>query len=129
MDAETKEDDAVSAARALQLREVLSQCDSHEEEGPAACPRDDFIAGELQTEVHLANAELNQLQLRVIALENLVTALLADASDRQTDLACALAEYIAPKQGFTPHHLTIQTARQMKHLIRRAGVLKSRPPY
>ena len=78
--------------------------------------------------MHLTNAELKQLQLRVIALENLVTALLAEASDRQLDLAGALAAYIAPKQGFTPHHLTIHAARHMKHLIRRAGVLKAMPP-
>lgn len=127
INAKTKEDDAVMAARALQLREALSRCDNNGGEGPA-CPQDTFIAGETQTEVHLTNAELKQLQLRVIALENLVTALLAEASDRQLDLAGALAAYIAPKQGFTPHHLTIHAARQMKHLIRRAGVLKAMPP-
>ncbi|MDH6186798.1 hypothetical protein [Polaromonas sp. CG_23.6] len=127
MDVETKEDDAVMAARALQLREALSRCDNNGGEG-LACPQDTFIAGEVQTEVHLTNAELKQLQLRVIALENLVTALLAEASDRQLDLAGALAAYITPKQGFTPHHLTTHAARQMKHLIRRAGVLKAMPP-
>ncbi len=126
-DAETKKDDAVMAARALQLREALSRCDNNGGEGPA-CPQDTLISGETQTEVHLTNAELKQLQLRVIALENLVTALLAEASDRQLDLAGALAAYIAPKQGFTPHHLTIHAARHMKHLIRRAGVLKAMPP-
>ncbi|NDP63298.1 hypothetical protein [Polaromonas sp.] len=124
---ETKEDDAVMAARALQLGEALSRCDHNAGEGPA-CPQDTFIAGEVQTEVHLTNAELKQLQLRVIALENLVTALLAEASDRQLDLAGALAAHIAPKLGFTPHHLTIHASRQMKHLIRRAGVLKAMPP-
>jgi hypothetical protein len=123
----TKEDDAVIAARALQLREALSRCDSNGGQGQG-CPQDTFNAGEVQTEVHLTNAELKQLQLRVIALENLVTALLAEASDRQLDLARALAACITPKQGFTPHHLTIHAARQMTHLIRRAGVLKVMPP-
>lgn len=126
-DAQTTEDNAVLAARALQLREALLRCDPNGSGGPAG-PHDTFIAGEVQTEVHLTNAELKQLQLRVIALENLVTALLAEASDRQLDLAGALAACIAPKQGFTPHHLTIHAVRQMKHLIRRAGVLKAMPP-
>ncbi|MEC5212780.1 hypothetical protein RCH06_001321 [Polaromonas sp. CG_9.5] len=125
-DVDAKADDAVRTARALQLRERLSRCDNNGSEGPA-CPQDVFIAGAVQTEVHLTNAELKQLQLRVIALENLVTALLAEASDRQLDLASALAAYITPKQGSTPHHLTIQAARQMKHLITRAGVLKAMP--
>lgn len=126
-DAETKEDAALITARALQLRAALSRCDNNGGEGPA-CPQDTIIAGAVQTDVHLTNAELKQLQLRVIALENLVTALLAEASDRQLDLAGALAAYITPKQGSTPHHLTIQAARQMKHLITRASVLKAMPP-
>ena len=122
-----KEDDAALAARALQLRESLSRCDNNGGEGPS-CPQDIFVASGLQTEVHLTNAELKQLQLRVIALENLVTALLAQASEGQLELASALAAYITPKQGSTPHHLTIHAARQMKHLISRAGVLKAMPP-
>lgn len=127
VDAQTKQNDADMAASALRLREALSNCDDDGGQGPA-CPQDTIIAGEVQTEVHLTNAELKQLQLRVIALENLVTALLAEASDRQLDLARALAACITPKQGFTPHHLTIHAARQMTHLIRRAGVLKAMQP-
>ena len=126
LNAEKEEDAAILAARALQLREAPSQCDPNGE-GHAGS-QDTFVVGEVQTEVHLTNAELKQLQLRVIALENLVTALLAEASDRQLDLAGALADCIAPKQGFTPHHLTINAVRQMKHLIRRARLLKAMPP-
>ena len=40
-----------------------------------------------------SNAELVQLRIRVIALENLVIALLAEASDRQLDLAREMAAY------------------------------------
>ncbi len=71
----------------------------------------------------LTNAELVQLQIRVIALENLVAALLVDASDRQLDLAREIAEYIAPRPGFTPHRLTIHAAARMTSLIERAGHL------
>lgn len=73
----------------------------------------------------LTNAELVQLQIRVIALENLLAALLADASDRQLDLAREIAECIAPRPGFTAHRLTTHAAARMTSLIERAGHLRS----
>lgn len=77
------------------------------------------------TEVHadvpaLTNAELVQLQVRVIALENLLIALLADAPARQLDLAREMAAYISPKPGYTPHPLTIHAAAQMVHVVERS---------
>jgi hypothetical protein len=69
----------------------------------------------------LKNAELVRLQVRVIALENLLIALLSDASDRQLALARDMAAYISPRPGFTPHDLTLHAAAQMIHLIERAG--------
>jgi hypothetical protein len=84
------------------------------------------MAGEVRTEVDLTNAELVQLQVRVIALENLVTALLADAPDRTLDLARAMAAYISPRAGFTPHHLTLHAAAHMVHLVGRATLFRSR---
>lgn len=42
----------------------------------------------------LTNAELVQLHIRVIALENLVTSLLSEASDRQLMIAREMAAYI-----------------------------------
>jgi hypothetical protein len=47
----------------------------------------------------MANAELVALHIRVIALENLVIALLAGASDRQLELARDMAPYIAPRRA------------------------------
>ncbi|MDP2817502.1 MAG: hypothetical protein Q8O29_04340 [Polaromonas sp.] len=67
----------------------------------------------------LANAELVQLQVRVIALENLLIALLAQASDRQLTLAREMATYISPRPGYTPHSLTLHAADQMLHLVER----------
>ncbi|MDP3169151.1 MAG: hypothetical protein Q8M91_02310 [Polaromonas sp.] len=67
----------------------------------------------------LANAELVQLQVRVIALENLLIALLAEASDSQRRLARDMASYISPRPGYTPHTLTLHAATQMLHLIER----------
>lgn len=68
----------------------------------------------------LTNAELSQLHIRVIALEGLVTTLLAEASDRQRELARDMAAYILPRPGFTQHTLTIRAATQMIDLLRRA---------
>ena len=73
----------------------------------------------------LSNAELVQLQIRVIALENLVIALLSQASDRQLDLARAMAIHISPRSGFTAHRLTIHAAAQMISLVERAGYFRA----
>lgn len=77
--------------------------------------------------VPLNNSELVQLRVRVIALENLVTSLLAQSSDRQLDLVRELAAYISPRSGFTPHHLTIRAAAEMIHLIERAAHFRDIP--
>ena len=73
----------------------------------------------------LTNAELVQLQIRVIALENLLTMLLAGSSTSQLDLAREMADYISPRPGFTPHHLTLQAATRMLNLVERAGRLNT----
>ena len=69
----------------------------------------------------LTDAELRQLHVRVIALENLVISLLADASDRQLTLAREMASFILPRPGFTAHPLTVDAATQMISLVERAG--------
>jgi hypothetical protein len=68
----------------------------------------------------LTNAELVQLRIRVIALENLVIALLAEGSDHQLAVAREMAAYISPRPGFTHHPLTIQAANHMVELVDRA---------
>ncbi len=67
----------------------------------------------------LGNAELVQLQIRVIALENLVVALLADGSHAQLEKARAMASSISPRPG-VEHRLTAHATAQMAHLARRA---------
>ena len=68
----------------------------------------------------LTNAELVQLRIRVIALENLVIALLAEAPDRQLILARGMATYISPRAGFTLHPITLRAADEMLSLVDRA---------
>lgn len=69
----------------------------------------------------LTQAELVQLHIRVIALENLVIALLAQASNPQLVLAREMADYIAPRPGFTPHPLTVGAANEMLSMLKRAS--------
>ena len=72
----------------------------------------------------LSDAELVQLQIRVIALENLMTALLADSSDRQLALVQEIAAYISPRPGYTLHRLTVHAASRMSSLAEAAGRLR-----
>jgi hypothetical protein len=76
-------------------------------------------------EPRLTNAELVQLRVRVIALENLVIALLAEGTDRQVEVAREMAAYISPRPDFTHHPLTIHAARHMLDLVERAGCFRS----
>ncbi|MEB0121550.1 hypothetical protein QN391_12690 [Pseudomonas sp. CCI1.2] len=74
----------------------------------------------------LTNAELVHLRVRVIALENLVIALLAEGSERQLAFAREMAGYISPRAGFTQHPLTIHAAAKMTHSVERAQRLRQR---
>ena len=76
----------------------------------------------------LSNAELVRLQIRVIALENVVMALLAEASDRQLELVREMAAYISPRPGCTPHRLTIHAAARMASLVQGAAHFRAMPP-
>lgn len=74
------------------------------------------------------DTEWEQLHIRVIALENLVIALLAESSAPQLNRARAMAVYVAPRPGFTRHRLTTHAAAQMIHLVRRGGHFSSKAP-
>ena len=76
----------------------------------------------------MTNAELVQLRIRVIALENLMITFLAEASDRQLDLAREMATYITPRPGFTHHALTTHAAAHMIDLVERASHFRVPPP-
>jgi hypothetical protein len=83
---------------------------------------------QLQEIPPLTNAELVQLRVRVIALENLVIMMLAEGSDRQLQLAREMAAYISPRPGFTHHPLTTQAAAHMVDLVDRAIHFRSVDP-
>lgn len=69
--------------------------------------------------------EVVLLRVRLIALENLFIALLADASERQLELAREAMAYILPRPGFTPHPLTVRAASHMSDLVERAAAFRS----
>lgn len=100
---------------------ALSRWDDEGGAGPCGPQESDrFIGTESRTPA-LTNTELVQLRIRVIALENLLIALLADASQPQLDLARAMAAQISPRSGATHHPLTIHAATQMHELVERAA--------
>lgn len=68
----------------------------------------------------LTLAEQTQLHVRVIALENLVIALLASATEHQLECAREMAAYISPRPGATQHPLTTHAAAEMLSLVERA---------
>ncbi len=65
----------------------------------------------------LTNAEIVQLQIRVIAIENVLAVLLAEASDHQLQLVRQMSANILPRPGVTPHRLTIHAAARMINLV------------
>jgi len=118
----------VSLAASQQLQMALSRW---ENEGGALSrgPQQSSTSGEVQSEVPpLTNAELVQLRIRVIALENLIITLLAGASDRQLGLAREMAAYISPRPGVTHHPLTVHAAAQMTDLVERAEHFRGATP-
>ena len=87
---------------------------------PGAPPRESLSAAPEAPMPANGSAELGALHIRVIALENLVIALLAKASDEQRALVRKMAGYISPRSGFTRHPLTIHAADHMVDLVERA---------
>lgn len=71
-------------------------------------------------EPQMTNAELVQLRIRVIALENMLIAVLAEGSDKQLNVAREMATYISPRPGFTQHALTLSAADHITDLVDRA---------
>ena len=104
----------------VQRQRALARWDNEGGAGPcgpyiASVSGEDRIAHPKMTE-----AELRALHVRVIALENLVVALLATASKPQKEIAQEMALYISPRPGVTRHPLTTQAAAHMIDLVQRA---------
>lgn len=68
----------------------------------------------------LTNTELVHLRVRVIALENIIISLLAQAPEEQHELVRQMADFISPRPGSTQHPLTIEAATHMNQFVDRA---------
>jgi hypothetical protein len=99
---------------------ALARWDNEGGAGPQGPQRQDMPTDILDGTPAPMHAELLQLRVRVIALENVMIALLAEASNGQRTLARGLAATITPRPGSTQHPLTIDAARQMLNLVERA---------
>ena len=73
----------------------------------------------------IGDAEDGNIKVRLIALENLVVALLAEAPESQSELVREMARFISPRPGMTPHRLTIEAARNMLAIVERAAQYRS----
>lgn len=85
------------------------------------------IASEPVDGAALDGTEAVQLRIRVIALENLVIALLAQAPAAQLSVAREMAAYISPRPGYTPHPLTLRAADEMRSLVDRSMQFRVMP--
>lgn len=113
---------------ASELRQAaLSRWDNEGGAGPDGVQKHSLDV-DLSKVPPLSNAELVQLQVRIIALENLMILLFAEGSDRQLELALEMAAYISPRPGFTHHPLTVQAAAHIVDLVDRAIHYRSVDP-
>lgn len=115
-------EDQPNTMRQSQLRRLaLSRWEN--EGGASQCPAPlPRIADHMPSDHPLmTNAELVQLRIRVIALENLMIALLSHATEPTRQRVRDMAAYISPRPGFTHHPLTIHAAAQMVSLVERAA--------
>ncbi len=119
------ETDCMPSASELRLR-ALSRWDNEGGAGPQC--KNASLDVDLSKVPPLSNAELVQLQVRTIALENLMIMLLAEGSDRQLQLAREMAAYISPRSGFTHHPLTTQAGAHMVDIVNRAIHYRSVDP-
>lgn len=119
------------SAKTEQTQWRISTLSRWENEGGATCgslPSPTTNPPGSEDAPKLTDAEMVQLRIRVIALENLVIALLAEAPQWQLDRVREMAAYISPRPGFTLHPVTIAAATEMLSLVNRAAPFRSSPP-
>lgn len=100
-------------------KSALSRWD--DEGGATPCgPQESLAAAcEIWDIPPLSDAELIQLRIRVIALENILISLLSTASESQLGQIAEMAEFITPRPDARQHPLTIHAATQMTQLVER----------
>ena len=113
------ENDEFAPSRAEVHRRAIGRWENEDQSVESSSHQDlATVAGEI------GDAEAGNIKVRLIALENLVVALLAEAPERQSDLVREMAAYISPRPGMAPHRLTTEAARNMLALVERAAHYK-----
>jgi hypothetical protein len=113
---------------ALQRQRALARWENEGGAVPSSLPEAMNVAEEPPPFPKMDDAEFQALHVRIIALENLVIAMLAAGSDQDRALAGEMASYISPRPGFTRHPLTTHAAAHMSDLVERAVRFSSRRP-
>jgi hypothetical protein len=101
--------------------QALSRWDNEGGAEPGVLPPNPQAGGAESPMPANGPAEIGALHIRVIALENLVIALFATASDEQRAMARKMASYIVPRSGSTHHPLTTHAADHITDLLERAA--------
>jgi hypothetical protein len=109
-----------SCGSSQQRSGALSRWDNEGGAGPTGPQQSLTLIGKQSDVPPLTDVEIMQLRVRVIALENLVIALLAHSSDHVQLTAREMADYILPKPGATQHRLTTHAATHMIDLLERS---------
>lgn len=118
---ETHQDTRTSAQRRCG---ALSRWDNEGGAGPDGPHESQAFNAQRPDDLALSDVEIVQLRVRLIALENLVIALLAHSSDHVQMTAREMTEYISPKPGATRHWLTTHAATHMIDLLERSKHLQ-----
>ena len=105
----------------VQRRRALSRWDNEGGAGSGGPQKSQPTENKESDDPPLTDVEIVQLRVRVIALENLVIALLAHSSDHVQLTAREMADYILPKLGATQHRLTTHAATHMIDLLERSN--------
>ena len=116
----TAEKDDCQLRREEIHRRVIGRWEN--EGGSVRAGRGDMQASENPATVvgEIGDAEAANIRIRLIALENIIVALLANAAEDRLELIREMAEFISPRPGMTPHRLTIEAARNMLAIVERA---------
>lgn len=88
-----------------------------ENEGGSITPLESLVQPDTPD---LTNTEIVHMRIRLIALENVLIAVLAEGSESQLQVARQMAQYISPRPGFASHPLTTQAANHITDLVDRA---------
>ncbi len=112
---------------AKQRQQALAGWDNEGGAGPCGPLESLRSLGPDVTLPKMGDAEMLALHIRVIALENLIVALLVSGTEAQRKLARKMAGYIAPRPGATPHPMTTLASAHMTDLVERASRFEVEP--